>query len=524
MITPNSKIILLKSPLELDNNNQITFSNANAQYTYFYSLPKKELENATFQRKDNILRFETNETDFTFDDVLLYNYCMYQNTSYGNKWFYGFIKNCTYLNNGVVAIELKTDVFQTWQFDITWKQSFVEREHIAKSADVAGANTIPENLETGEYIYTSATHSNFGGSHVVMGATINITNGDASGGTIINGLYSGVNYYAFKTIGDLGQCIKQIDEWGKSSAIISLFYTLDKISDYNNLSWSTGGNTFTYQYSALNNQNVSAVEIAQTDIDKPTSLGSYTPVNKKLLTFPYCYLHLTNNVGNNAIYHYEDFDTSLTNGYIRFITYGALCPSNSIITYPLNSKEGSVECGIMYAKLPICSWTNDIYTNWLTQNSVNIGVNIGIGTLSTVIGFATENAVGVAGGIGAIAQSIGSIYEHSLIPPQANGNSNAGDVLFSSLDLEFKWCKKHIKEEYARIIDNYFTMYGYATKLLKLPNLNNRSNWNYVKTINANIEGAIPQNDIEEIKEIFNKGITLWHTTTHFLDYSQSNN
>ena len=151
MITPNSKIILLKSPIELDNNNQLTFSNTSAQYNYFYGLPKKELEEATFQRKDNMLRFETNETDFTFDDVLLYNYCMYQNTSYGDKWFYAFVTNCTYLNNGAVAIELKTDVFQTWQFDITWKQSFVEREHIAKSSDVSGANTIPENVELGEY-------------------------------------------------------------------------------------------------------------------------------------------------------------------------------------------------------------------------------------------------------------------------------------------------------------------------------------------------------------------------------------
>ena len=35
MITPNSKIIILKSPIELDNNNQLTFSNATAQYNSF---------------------------------------------------------------------------------------------------------------------------------------------------------------------------------------------------------------------------------------------------------------------------------------------------------------------------------------------------------------------------------------------------------------------------------------------------------------------------------------------------------
>ena len=71
MIAPNSRIILLKCPIELDENNQLNFSNATAQYNYFYSLSKVELDDATFQRKDGVIRFETNETTFTFDDVLL---------------------------------------------------------------------------------------------------------------------------------------------------------------------------------------------------------------------------------------------------------------------------------------------------------------------------------------------------------------------------------------------------------------------------------------------------------------------
>lgn len=66
-------------------------------------------------------------------------------------------------------------------------------------------------------------------------------------------------------------------------------------------------------------------------------------------------------------------------------------------------------------------------------------------------------------------------------------------------------------------------MYGYQTNEVKIPNLNNRPNWNYVKLIGANIIGNIPEIDLLEIKNLFNNGITLWHNTNTFLDYSQNN-
>ena len=80
-----------------------------------------------------------------------------------------------------------------------------------------------------------------------------------------------------------------------------------------------------------------------------------------------------------------------------------------------------------------------------------------------------------------------------------------------------------IKSEYAVIIDEYFSMYGYKVNLVTIPNVTGRANWNYVKTIGANIQGDIPENDLNEIKELFNNGITLWHNPETYLDYSQSN-
>ena len=61
LIVPTSRIILLKNPIEIDYENELTFASRQAQYDYFYNLPKLECENATYQRKDEVVRFPTND-------------------------------------------------------------------------------------------------------------------------------------------------------------------------------------------------------------------------------------------------------------------------------------------------------------------------------------------------------------------------------------------------------------------------------------------------------------------------------
>ena len=43
------------------------------------------------------------------------------------------------------------------------------------------------------------------------------------------------------------------------------------------------------------------------------------------------------------------------------------------------------------------------------------------------------------------------------------------------------------------------------------------------KTIDVNITGNIPTQDMQELKALYNNGFTIWHTTTYFMDYSQTN-
>ena len=145
VITPQTDVYLLKVPLEINDINQLTFSNATAQHNYFNSLPKISVDNFTYQRKDGTIRYGAN-----FDDIIQYNYVMYRNDAYSNKWFYAFITGMEYLNDNVTAISIKTDVWQTWQFDLVYKRTFVEREHV--NDDTIGNHTIDEGLELDELI------------------------------------------------------------------------------------------------------------------------------------------------------------------------------------------------------------------------------------------------------------------------------------------------------------------------------------------------------------------------------------
>jgi hypothetical protein len=81
-----------------------------------------------------------------------------------------------------------------------------------------------------------------------------------------------------------------------------------------------------------------------------------------------------------------------------------------------------------------------------------------------------------------------------------------------------------IKGEYARIIDNFLSMYGYKVNTVKVPETHSRQYWNYIKTTDINITGSIPADDMRKLKGIYNSGVTLWHNPERFCNYSYHNN
>ena len=573
LTAPNSEIYLLKTPIELDNNNQLDFTNAVQQHNYFNGLNKINISEATFQRKDGTLRYPGNS-----EALLGYNYCMYRNKNHGNKWFYAFVTNVEWLSENSSAITLKTDVWQTYMFDITFKTCLVDREHV--NDDTRGKHTLPENLELGDLVVNTGT-VDFGPSAIdeyysdnywiVADVTMIENTGENTtlsyswaGGTSyntkprVNGIPSGTYHLLLgkydaqgapdMDIKDLTDCY---DLAGLGDAILSIYivpkslisqvrYGLTIVATHTTPTVTESRTIIV----AVPTETWAATSLGPYTFTPLTTLNGYTPKNNKLLTFPYCYFNISNNAGTVIPYHYEDFDA--TEG-VKFKGMSALCPSGSVKIAPVKYKKSAsgnmYDYGISGPKYPICAWTNDTYTNWLTQNSVNMqaqwtstliqgGLNV-VGQAGSygMVGGPVGAGVGAAVGAAQLGLSLFNLAREqhvaksnaNLVPDVAKGNLNSGDVIWADSRSRFTYIPMCVKEEYARCIDEYFSQFGYKCNRVKIPNYKSRTYWNFVKTIGCNITGDIPQEDMQEIKGFFDNGITIWHDPTKFLDYTQNN-
>lgn len=114
------------------------------------------------------------------------------------------------------------------------------------------------------------------------------------------------------------------------------------------------------------------------------------------------------------------------------------------------------------------------------------------------------------------------IQDINNIPPTVSnlGNNTMFDTGWKN--MHFYVMIKTVREEYVEQITNYFKMFGYKVNKLEIPNTKSRESYNYIKTIDANIIGNIPANDLSAIKGIFDKGVTIWHSD-NVGDYSLTN-
>lgn len=559
VIIPDSDIFLLKCPLQIDNKNQLSFTDETAQYNYFQSLDKIELEEATYQRKDGVLRWNGN-----FEELIDYNYCMYKNTHYSNKWFYAFIDGMEYKNDNCTYIYLKTDVFQTWQFDLIYKKSFVEREMIDVANDIAGANLIPENLETGEFkIQGTASVSNLNPVYITAFSNQNFKIQPNPIGSILQFDLYGIGGVNANNINGIPSHVFYLCATSQTG-----FELLKRALDLENQSEYVVAN-FTVPYCAVNgilqsfsNQDITdlyvlggkATATTETLIQTPSTIDGYTPRNQKLRQYPYLYIGFNPPMGTEKVFRYENF----SNGTPSFKFISEVNPNPTVYVIPQNYRGASGDSlsdKVSLNGYPQLSSKINVYNSWLAENSGIINVetekqsamaqlNLIGGTsdiFNNLIGLISSagqgNITSNSGVIGSainlkknalnydfyIKNLMAQVERQQILPDNvALGGSNATLLGYELIDDNI-FTRYSIKSQFAQRIDEYFDMYGYQTNSLKIPNINNRPNWNYIKTAGINLIGDIPEIDLQEIKSLFNEGFTIWHNTSTFLDYSQNN-
>lgn len=92
------------------------------------------------------------------------------------------------------------------------------------------------------------------------------------------------------------------------------------------------------------------------------------------------------------------------------------------------------------------------------------------------------------------------------------------DVNFSIMagNKRLDLLRYEITEEFKERLADYFTLYGYKQAKIMPVEIRNRYYFNYVKTLNVNLipresGKGIPKAHLEEIRNIFDNGVTFWH-------------
>lgn len=500
-IEPNTVIRLLKNcPLDTTYEHTIYFESKSAQISYFQTLTKYTLTNQSYQR----VQRGKMRVAYKAEDLYDCNYLMFQNSSFGNKWFYAFIKSVEYVNNATSEIEFEIDVMQTWFFNYDLEMCFVEREHSA--TDNIGENLVPENLETGEYVSDDFDATGvLGGKSIVVASTFDEEYNNISGAYYC-GLFSGLYYNVFPNTTDGAiACANFIGGAGsKTDGIVSVFLMpTSMVADIMDSAKT---------YDIVKTKNL-------------TSIGNYTNIkNKKLLTYPYNFLYVTNLQGNYAVYPYEYF----SGDECTFTIAGDMSCNPQVILAPQNYKGVAVNYDekMVLSGFPQLSFNTDSFKAWLAQNGASLGVNafstaIQTAGIATTVGASVAAATPIGAGI-AIASVVAPVIQHSFMPRQAHGGSGSQTLAANGL-LDFAFMHKHITPEFARIIDDYFTKHGYATHRVKIPNRNVRPYWTYTKTIGCEITGSIPCDDARKICDIYDRGITFWKNGTNIGNYNLDN-
>jgi hypothetical protein len=455
------------------------------------------------------------------------NYIAIQNPYYSNKWFFAFIDNVEYSSEKSTIISYTVDEISTWWSYWTKKVCYVEREHV--NDDTVGLHTIPEGLETGDYICNDSTSTVFNEYAYLLNAS-KLTSGADAYATNVNGIWMSGGFYVFDNITSL---ISVLNLYNGSDPTLDL--TIDAVK---NVYIVPKFLLNTEQYNTRWNGTNTPVYVNAT-VNKLTTLNGYTPKNKKLLCYPYNYLLETNNNGSSNIFKYELFSSNPS-----FSIGGCATVGSSIVSIPNNYNSGNEPNMLNAGKFPTCSWSEDAYTNWLTQNSVNVlgqtidpvtaGYGIaGIQALAGVGMIASGNPVGgnlIGSAISSAFQTAQAVHEHEIVPNSFRGNINGGDYLTASGHNGFYFYRMSIKREMAESIDAFFTRFGYKVNALKVPNFTGRKYWNFVKIAGGEIVGYannntvnVPESSMDIINKIFRNGTTIWHNHDNIGNYNLDN-
>ena len=534
-IAPNSTIAMLRGvPLDKRYSDTLYFASDSAQHDYFYSKRKMLFTSEMYQRYDKgRCRIKTSA-----DNLYDCNYMMFQNTSYGSKWFYAFVDKITYINNSVAEVVYTLDPLQTWLGEVRGKlgQCYVVRCHSA--TDAIGDNTVPEGVDTGEMVlneYGTMPVEDNGQSISQDVFRVFIAVMETSGGAngkVYDGVFGGTTLKVFASTNTADIIAELSNHLAAPGNVVAMYMApasvMPTLPSDNIVPQNTDGPKYEFSLPAVNAN---------------MTLNGYRPKNKKLYTYPYNYCHIDNGNGQTMALPYEFFDNLTPD----LVYYGTITAPVQICVKPENFKgttgPNHNQC-LMLSNFPMCSWATDSFSAWLAQNTIELpdrsttlGKAVQLGRNLLTGGAASHPILGteeraiaptalmniLTDPVGGIKALLGQAYSSSIAQDISSGSFSSGGANTAARYQRFYSGRVSVKAEYARLIDDFFTAYGYAQNKLMVPPIANRPGWTYVQTRGAVLLGNMPADDKADIAAIFDNGIRFWMNPANVGDYSGNN-
>ena len=501
-----------------------------------------------------------------------YNYgCIIEN----NKRYYIFINSVEWKSNlNTCILHYAYDYWQTYCYDITLEQSYVEREHVTD--DTFGNHIVDEGLPVSDYLVQTSTLLNGGSNNTFFAVSVCDT------GELFKGLWNGIkalNILPFVRISknEYSPAILYTDTMEKMQEIVNTLVNDNKSDSIVGM--------YSFPEGAIGSK--STAEFCHTDdednrvlgrffqdgqsmqpvfhdytIQRPATIDGYTPHNNKCFTHPFCFCNFTNNNGNSTVGKFE-FSNNKTTVNFRYhlnlieggVSFGVLRNYDGVSLNFDYSIQGNVNIEIPYITNTFSAYMSanqnaianqydtisrnfDYANNVSMYNGISSVLNGGISLMSggvTDITGVSKSTLGIAGSVGNTLLSyegntVNATNQYSAIQSalkdvQSKGNVAHGSYTGSSPiifdDVGFKAQLLTVNKENIKMIDNYFDMYGYRVNTIKKPQFNSRPYWNFIKTSGVNLVGNIPQDALNVIKSMFDKGVTMWHKTSYFYKYTQ---
>lgn len=474
-ITPVTEVKVCRGiPISPAYRDSMTYANESAKFSYFSGKAKYTYTNAIPVR-DNVFRIPV-----AADAIYDCNYLIYKNANFVDKWFYCFILSVSWVNVNCAEVVVKPDVITTWINDWTLNPSYIERMHVTD--DVRGRYREPEPVQLGEKI------RNF---------KIRTTNQDA-------GFAYDVYYVppeGVERITDLGYIaaccnVRTYDSASIQSIKTDIIDPLIAVGLQDNLlaiqtvpMRFSNGAQYTEQIQLSNFLN---------------NIDGYVPVNQKLFTYPYNSLVVQNGEGNTQEFMLEEFSTNTPRWRMWCATSLDISIIGTFLDYGLSGRQENLTPDrlLMARGFPRGYWSG--------IETMAYEANLTSGLANTIHSAFTLN---IPGGV----SSMLGFMQTLAAPPLAKGGELPSSTSsFTAFLGDYYFSQSSVNQSIARDIDTYFTRWGYQINKVATPLINGRQKFNYIKAIDIAVQGNIPADDMAEIKQIFNDGITFWHQERGF--------